>query len=217
MSSTEKVDRIQVCFQISYEKWQLLQANWSDGEMTESELLNAVIDRYLDLNIQDILRTSSQVSQLQETSKIERRDRKSRDFDPSHPLHQYINERVGEIVEKNLDSYLDRHLHGRIETILRDEISRQVDRKGDRSFNESGILKTGNSKGQSEVAISPSKGRSSRHATELKTAKELALILGCSPSYITTLNRIGELVKRGWKDSGKRNGKRILYQPVESE
>lgn len=217
MSSAEKVDRIQVCFQISSQKWQLLQANWSDGEITETELLNALIDRYLDRSLKDILQTSSNVSQLQETSRIEIGDEKSRDFDPSHFLHQYINERVGEIVEQNLDSYLDRHLHGRIETILRDEISRQVERKGDRTSNEGATLKPGKSKHKSEGVLSSSKGRSSRHSTELKTAKELALILGCSPSYITTLNRIGELVKRGWKDSGKRNGKRILYQRVEGE
>ncbi|GGA35488.1 hypothetical protein [Okeania sp. KiyG1] len=49
---------------------------------------------------------------------------------------------------------------------------------------------------------------------ELKTARELGKVLGCSPAYITTLNRLGDLEQRGWKDSGKRQGKAILYQRI---
>lgn len=48
----------------------------------------------------------------------------------------------------------------------------------------------------------------------LKTGKELAKLLGVSPPYITTLNRIGELPKWGWQDSGQRRGKTILYEPI---
>lgn len=48
----------------------------------------------------------------------------------------------------------------------------------------------------------------------LKTAKELGKILGVSAPYITTLNRIGELKRWGWEDSGQRRGKTILYRPL---
>lgn len=48
----------------------------------------------------------------------------------------------------------------------------------------------------------------------LKSAKELAKLLGVSAPYITTLNRIGELAEWGWEDSGQRRGKTILYQPI---
>lgn len=50
--------------------------------------------------------------------------------------------------------------------------------------------------------------------SNLKSAKELAKILGVSAPYITTLNRIGELAEWGWEDSGQRRGKTILYQPI---
>ncbi|MGC9526501.1 MAG: hypothetical protein ACP5D7_13275 [Limnospira sp.] len=60
----------------------------------------------------------------------------------------------------------------------------------------------------------PKKARSHPANPNLKSAKELAQILGVSPPYITTLNRLGELHKRGWEDSGKRRGKTILYQPI---
>ncbi|MBE9039490.1 hypothetical protein IQ235_01605 [Oscillatoriales cyanobacterium LEGE 11467] len=212
MSSTEKVGRIQVCFQISYHKWQLLQANWSDRGITETEMLNALIDRYLDSNPERLPRTPTTGSQPRRTQKLEN----AGDRDTTDPLHQYIDDRVGEILEQNLDSYLDRHFQEQIETILRDEISRHMDETHQGKSDDLQLPNSSKSQLKKERSISQSHWRSSRNSTELKTAKELAIILGCSPSYITTLNRIGELVKRGWKDSGKRQGKRILYQPVES-
>jgi len=63
-------------------------------------------------------------------------------------------------------------------------------------------------------AQTPEKPRSHPPNSDLKSARELAQILGVSPPYITTLNRLGELHKRGWKDSGVRRGKTILYQPI---
>lgn len=64
---------------------------------------------------------------------------------------------------------------------------------------------------------SPPSSRQPSHQpidSRLKTGKELAQILGVSAPYITTLNRLGELHKRGWQDSGQRRGKTILYEPI---
>ncbi|MDY6937082.1 MAG: hypothetical protein SWY16_05380 [Cyanobacteriota bacterium] len=205
MSSTQNADRIQVCFQISHQKWQLLQANWSDREITESEIINALIDRYLDRSLENLLPTSPTT----ESDRV------------NYPLHEYIDERLESILEQtleqtleqNLDSYLSQHLPELLENTLRDEISRQVGEKMTRKLSERSHQSR--SPRQTQHPSTPSKVRSIRPSSELKTAKELAVILGCSPSYITTLNRIGELVKRGWQDSGQRQGKRILYQPTE--
>lgn len=211
MSSTEKVDRIKLCFQISDRKWQLLQANWPDRDVSETEILNALIDYYLDGNSDRVFGTASMASSSRQTQTLENAGHRNlADF-----LSQYIDERVGKILEQNLDSYLDRHLQRQVDTILHNKISCHLDETPQGKPDDRRFLNLGKSQHKKERPISQSNGRSSHNSTELKTAKELATILGCSPSYITTLNRIGELVNRGWQDSGKRQGKRILYQPIE--
>lgn len=92
-----------------------------------------------------------------------------------------------------------------------------VDSKADESVRES-LTSTEKNKIKS-LNDKPSPSQTSQDAknqnySHLKTAKELSEILDISPPYIATLNRIGELQQRGWQDSGHRQGKTILYEPI---
>ena len=102
---------------------------------------------------------------------------------------------------------MDQYLDSRILTFIEDYLQ---DRSQD-SLEEPDSSSTAVKASDSEESLNPKKA----NEILLKTAKELAEILGVSAPYITTLNRIGELKQWGWQDSGKRRGKTILYQPID--
>ncbi len=117
-----------------------------------------------------------------------------------------LDDLIESLIQEKVANYLDQYLDSRIVSFLEDylqETSQDSLKEPDSSSTE---VKT------SDVEESL---HQEQESLLLKTAKELATILGVSAPYITTLNRIGELQQWGWQDSGKRRGKTILYQPID--
>lgn len=117
-------------------------------------------------------------------------------------------------VKQIIEDYLQQNLEPQIRNILPDYIgSKPSDRPPAPPPSGSPASKLSNKLSKPSLP-SPPKPSTKPIDSRLKTGKELAEILGVSAPYITTLNRLGELHKRGWKDSGQRRGKTILYEPV---
>jgi hypothetical protein len=106
------------------------------------------------------------------------------------------------------DDHGDRHIRKVVADYLQQNLESQVVKIVERHFSPP----PGERPTQSFAPPDPPRSRPPN--SDLKSARELAEILGVSPPYITTLNRLGELHKRGWKDSGVRRGKTILYQRI---
>ncbi|NEP40026.1 MAG: hypothetical protein F6K25_31555 [Okeania sp. SIO2G4] len=201
MYSNDREDKVQINLKLTRGKWQRFQVKCNDNDTTAFEVLNLFIDLYLGEEIdsnQSILSLS---------------------------LETKINVEIGKYIGNKLDSYIDKY----IEKKLIQEV-KEIDE------NEDIVTATKNNRLQSiekenlvfrdkyEYEQSSmttvieqkemTKSLLNDDVEELKTARELGKVLGCSPAYITTLNRLGDLEQRGWKDSGKRQGKAILYQRI---
>lgn len=113
-----------------------------------------------------------------------------------------------------IEDYLQQNLEPQIQDILQNYIdSKPSDRPSAPPPSASPASKLSNKLSKPSLP-SPAQTSTKEVDSRLKTGKELAEILGVSAPYITTLNRLGELHKRGWQDSGQRRGKTILYEPV---
>ncbi|NEP07236.1 MAG: hypothetical protein F6K34_21955 [Okeania sp. SIO4D6] len=201
MYSNDREDKVQINLKLTRGKWQRFQVKCNDNDTTAFEVLNLFIDLYLGEEIdsnQSILSLS---------------------------LETKINVEIGKYIGNKLDSYIDKY----IEKKLIQEV-KEIDE------NEDIVTATKNNRLQSiekenlvfrdkyEYEQSSmttvieqkemTKSLLNDDVEELKTARELGKVLGCSPAYITTINRLGDLEQRGWKDSGKRQGKAILYQRI---
>ncbi|WP_434222928.1 hypothetical protein ACOKW7_16965 [Limnospira platensis CENA597] len=129
-------------------------------------------------------------------------------FSPSSEGRMDLN--ITQIIE----DYLQQNLEPQIQDILQNYIdSKESDRPSAPPPSASPASKLSNKLSKPSLP-SPPKPSTKEVDSRLKTGKELAEILGVSAPYITTLNRLGELHKRGWQDSGQRRGKTILYEPV---
>lgn len=201
MSNIDRKDKTQANFQLSREKWQRFQSKCRDNGVLASEILNLLVDIYLgeDIDNYQILLLLS--------------------------FETKINEVIDKCVRSKLDSHIDRYIEQKlvqeiqeIDSNLGEVINQNF--SGLENMEDYNTVQEENSDYQqsSMTALIEQQEISNNKFTdrdkELKTARELAKILHCSPAYITTLNRLGDLKKRGWRDSGKRHGKAILYQRV---
>ena len=148
-------------------------------------------------------------------------------------VSDYVKQKIDGFLEQNLehrisklfDHYLKLHLKTRVQAQLQTSIAfSETDKVNlepphqSQTDDSNPLLSHSSPQPKIHRVSDPSVTQSKTHREKtslLKTAKELAKILDISTPYIATLNRIGELEKRGWKDSGQRRGKSILYEPIE--
>ncbi|MGK7921759.1 MAG: hypothetical protein AB4080_17330 [Trichodesmium sp.] len=201
MPSNDRENQIQVNFKLSCDKWQRFQLKCEERDASTSEVLNLLVDLYLEEKI------DSHHSILSVDAESE------------------INAKIGKYIGNKLDRYIDKYIEKKlIQAIDKiDEVEDSVTIKNNQELNNSKIVKNQH-KDQDEGSLmtevieikesEKTQFNQEYQEKELKTARELAEFFGCSPAYITTLNRLGDLEKRGWKDSGKKQGKAILYQQI---
>ncbi len=122
-------------------------------------------------------------------------------------LEDYIFKKIDDYLQYNLNekiiAYVEHYLNLRFQNFGEQAIADETENPNLMS-NQSPVSSDSENR---ETSLEPPQ-------SNLKSAKELAKILGVSAPYITTLNRIGELAEWGWEDSGQRRGKTILYQPI---
>lgn len=185
--SIQEESQTVVSFNIEREMGLRFQAQCQARGTTPAEVLTEFIDFYLAATPD-----SSQVTSAEnKTTLIEDYIFKKID----HYLQDHLNEKISAYVEH----YLNLRFQNSEEKLISDETE-----------NPNPISD------QSAVSSDSENTEDSLESPQfnLKSAKELAKILGVSAPYITTLNRIGELAEWGWEDSGQRRGKTILYQPI---
>lgn len=189
-SNIQEESRTVVSFNVKREIGLRFQAECKARGTTPTEVLTEFIDFYLEAT----LTSSSTPSAENITSLIENYLFKKID----HYLQDQLNPKI--------IAYVEHYLNLRFQNSEEQQINNGTDHSEQMS-NLYSVSST--SSGNLEPsAESPQ--------SNLKSAKELAKILGVSAPYITTLNRIGELSAWGWEDSGQRRGKTILYQPIKS-
>lgn len=205
MSKTNKDDKIQVNFKVNSEQWQRFKAKCQDRGTSAAAVLNEAIATYLKEE------TGSDRSDLPATSENTAED--SIDEYIRNKIDKYLEDFMATELREAMELYFNSHLEECLGKVLKSKLETgnkfkngKVDVDGDSSF-------SGKPKPRKEPKICQIRNEGDR---ELKTAKELAESLSCSTAYINTLNRLGELKQRGWKDSGKKLGKAILYQRTES-
>lgn len=201
MYSNDREDKVQISFKLSRDKWQRFQVKCQDNDATAFEVLNLFVDLYLGEEIdgdQTILSLS---------------------------LETKINVAIGKYIGNKLDSYIDKYIEKKLIQEVK-EIDDAEDLVTPTKKNNLQNLEKVNLIVRDQYEYEQSsmttviekkempKSVFNDDVQELKTARELGKVLGCSPAYITTLNRLGDLEQRGWKDSGKRQGKAILYQQI---
>ena len=203
MSNIDQEDKTQANFQLSRDKWQRFQSKCRDNGSSASEILNLLVNIYLEeeiINYQTLLLLCSDTK---------------------------ISQIIGDYIQSKFDNYIDRYIEQKLVKGIEEIDSNlgEIITKNHRSLeneeyqNTEQIEKYDADYQQSSITqvIEEEDIRNNNFTDndkELKTARELAKILHCSPAYITTLNRLGDLKYRGWRDSGKRYGKAILYQRV---
>ncbi len=201
MCKNDKEDKIQVNFKLARDKWQSFQVKCKDNGASISEVLNLLVELYLAEKI-DNYQTLLSVG-----------------------LSTKIDAEIGKYIGNKLDRYIDKYIEKKLiqefEKIDDTEDSVTITNNNElrNVGHESAIVSDKYGYEQSSITAligkkEVQKSQFNEEAKELKTARELAELFGCSPAYITTLNRLGDLQKRGWGDSGKRQGKAILYQQV---
>ena len=175
-------------FGIGPELWQRFQARCVERETTTAEVLSELILEYVEERNADYRQTAAQ----------------------NYPLNldEIFAEKVRELVEDYLDQNIETRLLNNLEHRLNPLIQQAIEER----FQSEPVETPTTPAGERPQPPPPAE---KTDADTLKSAKELAEILGVSAPYITTLNRIGELQVRGWEDSGKRRGKTILYKPVD--
>ncbi|MDJ0556567.1 MAG: hypothetical protein QNJ68_19410 [Microcoleaceae cyanobacterium MO_207.B10] len=203
MSNIDREDKTQASFQLSRDKWQRFQSKCRDNGSSASEILNLLVNIYLQeeiINYQTLLLLCSDTK---------------------------ISQIICDYIQSQFDNYIDRYIEQKLvkgiqeidsnlgEIITKNHRSVQTEKHEKKEQTE----KSDEDEKQSSITqVIEEENLINNNFTdndqELKTARELAKILHCSPAYITTLNRLGDLKYRGWRDSGKRDGKAILYQRV---
>ncbi|NEP85688.1 MAG: hypothetical protein F6K18_01970 [Okeania sp. SIO2C2] len=201
MYSNDREDKVQINLKLTRGKWQRFQVKCKDNDATAFEVLNLFIDLYLGEEIdgnQSILSLS---------------------------LETKINVAIGKYIGNKLDSYIDKYIEKKLIQEVKeiDDAEDLVTPKENKKLHSIEkvdlVFKDRYEYEQSSMTTiidqkEMTKSGLNNDVQELKTARELGKVLGCSPAYITTLNRLGDLEQRGWKDSGKRQGKAILYQQI---
>lgn len=189
-SNIQEESRTVVSFNIKREMGLRFQARCQAQGTTPTEVLTEFIEFYLEATPTSPTATSAEKI----TSLIE----------------EYILTKIDNYLQYQLNAkisaYVENYLNLRFENYQGNSIVTETDNR-----EEGSDLSLINSAISEELLLSEEPAKSN-----LKSAKELAKILGVSAPYITTLNRIGELSGWGWEDSGQRRGKTILYQPVKS-
>ncbi|NEQ35400.1 MAG: hypothetical protein F6K40_03375 [Okeania sp. SIO3I5] len=201
MSNNDREDKIQVNFQLARSKWESFQVKCKNNGASISEVLQFLIELYLAEEI-DNYQTILSVS-----------------------LATKVDAEIGKYIGNKLDRYIDKYIEKKLiqgiekiddpQELVTTKNNNKLINVGNNSeivrekYQEKKVL-TKETIDQKEVK----KNQFSNEGKELKTARELAKLFGCSAAYITTLNRLGDLQKRGWRDSGKRQGKAILYQQI---
>ena len=201
MCNIDRENKTKVSFTLSRDKWQRFQGKCREQSVSDSEILNLLVDIYLGEKIEDY-KTLFLL-----------------DFETE------MNQVIGKYIRNKLDNYIDRYIEQKllkeikeVETDLGEVITKDFTSLENIEHHDK--LQTENYDYQSSSMIALlnqeeiRNNNLSNNDQELKTARELAEILHCSPAYITTLNRLGDLEKRGWRDSGQRHGKAILYQRI---
>ncbi|MGD1809454.1 hypothetical protein ACP6PL_29030 [Dapis sp. BLCC M126] len=201
MSNNDREDRIQVNFQLARSKWERLQVKCKDNCASISEVLQLLVELYL----------AEKINNYQTILSV--------------ALETKIDAEIGKYIGNKLDNYIDKYIEKKlIQGIKKIDNAEELVTNKDNDK----LINIGN---KSEILIDKyqdekiliteiidkkevNKNQFNDEGKELKTARELAELFGCSPAYITTLNRLGDLEKRGWIDSGKRQGKAILYQHI---
>lgn len=205
MSNIDREYKTQADFKLSPDKWQRFQGKCRENGVSESEILNLLVDIYLGEeidNYQPLLLLSFETK---------------------------VNQIIGKYIRNKLDSQIDRYIERKLVQGIE-----EIDTNPEKVITENFIdlentehqktvqsEKCDDDKQSSITAVIEREDIRNKKFTDkekkLKTARELAQILHCSPAYITTLNRLGDLEKRGWIDSGKRQGKAILYQEIKKQ
>ncbi|NES65274.1 MAG: hypothetical protein F6K24_08425 [Okeania sp. SIO2D1] len=201
MYSNDREDKIRIDFKLARDKWQRFQVKCKENDSTAFEVLNLFINLYLGEEIdgeRGILSLS---------------------------LETKINVAIGKYIGNKLDSYIDKYIEKKLIQEVKeiDDAEYLVTPKKKKELHsiekENLVFRDKYEYEQSSMTTvieqkEMTKSLLNDDVEELKTARELGKVLGCSPAYITTLNRLGDLEQRGWKDSGKRQGKAILYQRI---
>ena len=199
MCNNDRENKIQVNFKVACDKWQKFQLKCQEKGTSDSEVLNLFVELYLQEKID-----SNQSILL---------------VDAETEFNAKIGNYIGNKLDRYIDKYIEKKLIQAIDKI--DEVEDSVAIKTNRELNQSKMVSNQHKYEASFMTEVVERKESDQsefnqeyQEKELKTARELADLFGCSPAYITTLNRLGDLEKRGWKDSGKRQGKAILYKQI---
>ncbi len=201
MSNNDREDKIQVHFQLTRDNWERFQVKCKGNGASISEVLQLLVELYL----------AEEIDNYQNFLSV--------------GLETKIDAEIGKYIGNKLDRYIDKYIEKKliqgIEKIDKTEelVTTKNKNKLINAGNKSEIFRD---KYQDKKILikeridkkEVKKNQFNNEGKELKTARELGELFGCSPAYITTLNRLGDLEKRGWRDSGKRQGKAILYQQI---
>ncbi len=201
MSNNDREDKILVNFQLARSKWESFQVKCKDNGASISEVLKFLIELYL----ADEIGNYQNILSVGFSTKIDAEIGKYIGNKLDMYIDQYIEEKLIQGIEK-IDNTEELVTIENKNKLLNVENKREIFR--DKYQEQKNLIKE--CFGKKEVE----NNQSNDEKKKLKTARELAELFGCSPAYITTLNRLGDLEKRGWKDSGKRQGKAILYQQI---
>ncbi|MDY7008842.1 MAG: hypothetical protein SWX82_34240 [Cyanobacteriota bacterium] len=202
MYSNDREDKVRIDLKLARDKWQRFQVKCKENDSTAFEVLNLFINLYLGEEIdgdRGILSLS---------------------------LETKINVAIGKYIGNKLDSYIDKYIEKKLIQEVKeiDDAENLVTPTNNKleSVEKTNLLARDSSEYEQSLMTTvidrkeTTKSLLNDDVKELKTARELGKVLGCSPAYITTLNRLGDLEQRGWKDSGKRQGKAILYQQIKT-
>ncbi|MGD1716350.1 hypothetical protein [Dapis sp. BLCC M172] len=199
MSNNNREDKIKINFQLPRSKWERFQVKCEDNRASMSEVLQFLVELYL----------ADEIGNYQNILSV--------------GLETKIDAEIGKYIGNKLDRYIDKYIEKKLIQGIKkiDNTEELVTTKNNTKLvnleHKSEIFR--NKYQDRKILITEGidkkeveKKKSNEENKKLKTARELAELFGCSPAYITTLNRLGDLEKRGWKDSGKRQGKAILYE-----
>jgi len=234
MSNNDREDKIQVNFQLARSKWERFQVKCKNNGASISEVIQLLIELYLAEEIDNYQNFLS----VGLATKIDAEIGKYIGNKLDRYIDKYIEKKliqgIGKIdnSQKLVTTKNNNQLTnvGNNSEIVRDKYQEKIDnsqelvktKTNNQFINVENNSKIVRDKYQEKKVLTKEiiaqkeveKNQFSHEGKELKTARELAKLFGCSPAYITTLNRLGDLQKRGWRDSGKRQGKAILYQEI---
>ena len=203
MYSNDRENKVRIDFKLARDKWQRFQVKCKENDSTAFEVLSLFINLYLG-------------EEIDENQSI-----------LSLGLETKINVAIGKYIGNKMESYIDKYIEKKLIQEIKkiddteDLVTPKENNKLHSIEKEELVFKDRYEYEKSSTTTviarkEMTKSLLNDDVQELKTARELGKLLGCSPAYITTLNRLGDLQQRGWKDSGKRQGKAILYQRVKT-